>query len=272
MNELSERDLGFLQQIASLYRNVGRGGEFAGAVPSLLHGLCDLCGGPSGTFSDCFKCGQVFRTGQFGELLPDVCAPLFYAISGAQSGQDVYAYKDPAPAQPALRRIKIAVYFFLQFHLQCLDAVTGVAPTHVAAVPSGRGRSPHPLVDVILPFAGRVMEPRSVRRIAPPRADGVRQSVLDPSIVDVGAFTQADHVVVLEDTWTSGASCLSVAVAVRQAGAGVVSVVPFARYMNRTNQATSEWLEAQGELPRYDPAFCPVTRSPKCPSTALKIR
>lgn len=267
MRALNSSELELLRQIARIYLNVGQSG--VNVQTSLFQQLCDLCGTPCGGYPNCFKCGQVFRPGNFGSLLPDVCAPLFYAIRGTQSGVDVRAYKDPFPTEQVLNRIKIVFYFFLELHRECLGVKTGLAPSHVVAVPSGTGRVNHPLVDVLLPFAGRVLEQRSVRRLAPPRAEGERQESIAPGLFDVGSFSSGDHVVVVEDTWTTGANCLSVAVAVRQAGAGTVSVVPLARYLNSRHSDTAEWWRMQGELPPYDPTFCPVTRSPNCPLPPL---
>lgn len=266
MSKFDPDDQKFLARVANVFNNAFRSDASAqGVLLATSSSLCNQCGAPTAGYPMCFKCGQEFRGTPWDHYLPDVCAPLTYAISDQQSGTDIYAYKDPSRAQPALMRLQILVYFFVKYHLSCLASRVGLIPTHAVSVPSGKGRISHPLRDDLLPYLGGVLENREVKRSAPKRAANVRQTALEPSLFDVGEFNETDHVVVLEDTWVSGANCLSLAIALRQAGAGAVSIVPVARLLVPTFKDTKAWLSSNAPLPLYDPLFCPVSRSSICP-------
>lgn len=203
--------------------------------------------------------------GDYGTLGPDICAPLFYAIEGRQSGTDIYTYKKPlGGVNRALERMQAVTYLFVKYHLKCLSSAVNSMVTHVVAVPSGRGRANHPLSTELLPYFGESLIQVEAHRTVPARTKG-RQSVIAPSIFELPQFRSTDHVVVLEDTWVAGASALSLAVAVRQHGAGVVTIVPLARLLEPNYDRTRWWLERNDPLPPYNPEFCPVTRTSECP-------
>ncbi len=259
-------DQQFLARVAHVFSNAFRPDTSKQATLLDTTGtLCGQCGTPTAGYPKCYKCGQEFKGTGWDHLLPNAVVPLSYAISGQQSGIDIYAYKDPRRAQPALSRLQILVYFFVKYHLRCLASQVGLDPTHAVSVPSGKGRRDHPLHLSLLPYFGRDLENQEARRVAPNRAANERQTAIDPNLFDVGKFEADDHVVVLEDTWVSGANCLSLAIAIRRAGAGAVSIVSVARFLVPKFEDTQVWLSEHSPLPPYDPLFCPVSRSSRCP-------
>jgi hypothetical protein len=99
-------------------------------------------------------------------------------------------------------------------------------PTHVAVVPSGRGRpGQHPLWSLVapclaLPRAGLALRGRADQEVRD--ADPERFSA---------QHVQDARVVLLDDTWTSGASAVSAAAALKLAGAQRVAVIVLGRHL-----------------------------------------
>ena len=264
----SPTDQELLAEIAAIFSNAYRENDSKPA-PSLLASLmtlCALCGTPVESHMNCYKCNLAIKNADWARCKPTVIAPLAYAVSGAQSGLDVHKYKEVSGGAPALRRMKILLYLFVVNHLQCIGKDAGIALTHVAAVPSGKGRTYNPLVNSFAPFLSKqglgIVE---LERLAPTRPAGTRQAAIDSELFRVEALSTEDHVLVLEDTWVTGANCLSLAIALSKAGAGAVSIVPMARYLNTGHSLTTNWLSTNSPLPAYDPGFCPVSKSSVCP-------
>lgn len=257
-----------LAEIATIFSNAYResSSEAAPTLLASLNSLCALCGAPVDGFQHCYKCNMACQGTDWVKHKPAVIAPIAYAVGGTQAGLDVHKYKDESGGAHARRRMKILLYLFVKNHLQCLARVTGAALTHVTAVPSGKGRTDHPLVNSFAPFIGKQgLNVIEAERVAPARPSGVRQTGIDSELFKVDSLTADDHVLVLEDTWATGASCLSLAIALSKAGAGTVSLVPLARFLNTQFGPTKSWLDKNMPLPPYDPSFCPISKSPECP-------
>jgi adenine/guanine phosphoribosyltransferase-like PRPP-binding protein len=71
------------------------------------------------------------------------------------------------------------------------------------------------------------------------------------------------HVLIIDDTWTSGGHAQSLALTARAAGARTVTIVVIARWLDTDWPATAGYLEGH---PRRDfnPRICPVTGN-ACP-------
>jgi orotate phosphoribosyltransferase len=95
-------------------------------------------------------------------------------------------------------------------------------------VPSGRGRpGPHPLAALIAPYLAR---PPATLVTAGPADLGCRE--LDPGRFRAIQPLPGAAVLLLDDTWTTGASVQSAALALRAAGARHVAVVVLGRHLN----------------------------------------
>lgn len=93
----------------------------------------------------------------------------------------------------------------------------------------------------------------------------------DPRAVTAANFSvtsavpDASHVLLIDDTWTSGGHALSAALSLKKAGAKHVSILVLARWLTIEWEATtSQWLKRL-DGPDYDPVVCPWTQGP-CPS------
>jgi orotate phosphoribosyltransferase len=64
------------------------------------------------------------------------------------------------------------------------------------------------------------------------------------------------HILLLEDTWTSGGNAQSAALSLRRAGAVTVTVLALARWLKPEEPPPAAFLTSH--LSDYDPAICPL--------------
>jgi hypothetical protein len=199
-------------------------------------GRCVTCHGPSRPgYARCFQCGLHAESAP--GLLADVVVPVAYALKGRGLAQALWRYKSGrAGAQPAQRMLRALLLVFLRDHGPCVWRTAGMPPpTHVSVVPSGRGRpGTHPLATLIGPYLAR---PAAPLRVAGPADPGCRD--LDPGRFQPARPLPGASVLLLDDTWTSGASAQSAAIALRAAGAGHVAVVVLGRHLSAGDLAAS---------------------------------
>src|SRR5262249_21364588 len=147
----------------------------------------------------------------------DVVVPVAYAIKGGPLAKLLWQYKsggrrpgeDVADAAGAVLRALLLV--FLRDHGSCVSRAAGMTgmsgPTHVAAVPTARGRpGSHPLRALVAPYLRSPWAELTTRS----RDEGTRD--LDPGRFAAIAVPGAS-VLLLDDTWTTGASAQSAAMA-----------------------------------------------------------
>jgi hypothetical protein len=154
-----------------------------------------------------------------------------YAVRGGRLATDLWRYKsDRADAGQAGERLREMLAGFLRDHGSAVWQAAGMAggPAAVAVVPSGQGRlGPHPLAHVVaLPVIPLPVIPLTVN----PRAVHARGLTTD--WLRVGAPVAGADVLVVEDTWVSGRSAQSAAVALKLAGARTVAVIVIGRHVN----------------------------------------
>ncbi len=191
-------------------------------------GLCLVCRGPvrSG-YIRCFQC-ELHAQSAPG-LLADTVAPAAYAVKGGPLARDLWLYKSGrAGSGPAGARVLSLLLLLLHEHGPAVWRAAGMSqPSVVCVVPSGRGRpGPHPLRALAAPYLARPW--LSLR----PRPGG------DPwaRALDTGRFQAAglqpgETVLLLDDTWVSGASAQSAAAALKLAGAAAVAAVVVGRHL-----------------------------------------
>jgi hypothetical protein len=151
--------------------------------------------------------------------------PIAYAAKGGEHARNLWRYKSgDAGAAAALRALLMV---FLHDHGPCAWRAAGMtAPTHLAVVPSGRGRpGPHPLWSLAAPYLTVPWAGLSLRS-----RDDQEVRDLDPDRFRAGRLPDA-RVVLLDDTWTSGASAASAAAAIKLAGARSVAVIVLGRHV-----------------------------------------
>jgi len=211
-------------------------------VPPVGPGVCCVCHGPARDGrSVCWCCRRV------GTALADAVVPTVVPVSLFRSGDAMHRvlrrYKD-APSVAA-RRYHASIMTgildgFLATHAACLRRRLGVWDT-VAVVPSARRRSagspsPRPGLHVPEPFdvvvdASRTLAgvPRLRLLVGSTPAGHLRPS---PDAFAVDSDGRGRRVLVVDDTWTTGAHARSAAAAISRVGASVAGVVVVGRVIN----------------------------------------
>ena len=191
-------------------------------------GVCASCRGPIRRgYTYCFQCGLHAESAP--GLLADVVAPVAYAPKGSRLATDLWLYKSARPASArAGAALRALLLVFLHDHGRRVWEQAGMTmPTHACVVPSCRGRpGPHPLQALLrgclaLPWAALVTQPD-----ADPWA-----RALDPGKFRAPRPLTGAAVLLLDDTWTSGGSAQSAAMALKRAGARSVATVVLGRHV-----------------------------------------
>ena len=195
------------------------------------HGQCATCRGPAGGgFARCFQCALHAESAP--GALADVVVPIALAPKGSLYAQVLWQYKSDRVGEPAVRSARQALrallLVFLHDHGRCVwHSAAMPVPTHVSVVPSSRGRpGAHPLRRLALPCVSR---PEARLITTGHEMPGCRD--LDPGRFRAAGPLPGAAVLLLDDTWTSGASAQSAAGALRAAGARHVAVVVLGRHV-----------------------------------------
>jgi hypothetical protein len=207
--------------------------------------LCSVCRGPCGRRSArCYQCDLHLQCAPGS--LADVVVPVAFAIKGGPHARCLWQYKSVRMTAEIVGRAELTVrallLVFLHDHGPCLWRAAGIpGPTHLAVVPTARGRpGAHPLRALV---AEHLTGPWAELR-ARPGGEQVRD--LDPSRFRAAALPGA-KVLLIDDTWTTGSSAQSAAMALRSAGADAVVTVVLGRHVGR----------AEAEHAGLDPAIMP---------------
>ena len=133
---------------------------------------------------------------------------------------------------------------FLREHSDQVWRAAGMAagPELAAIVPSGQGRpGPHPLLEIVASCVDVPIVPLSTAPSAAARARGLADGVAAGWPTIGGAVAGAD-VLLVDDTWVSGASAQSAAAALKAAGARRVALVVVGRHVDPADPRSAEFL------------------------------
>ncbi len=234
----------------------------AGPLPPFDAGAgCAVCRGPVRPgFARCYQCGRHALLGH--GLLADAVVPVSYAIKGTAFADELWRYKSwLAPSASARTSVLALLLAFLNDHGPCVwrDAAMP-APDRLAVVPTGCGRpAPHPLLRLVSPYLRLPVTPLAVR-------PGRQGRDLDLSRFQAGRMPAAATVLLLDDTWVSGASAQSAAAALKLAGASRVAIVILGRHINPADPLSGA-LITRAAPARYDLSTCAVHRPEYRPIT-----
>ena len=213
---------------------------------------CEVCRGPVRPgFARCYQCGR-HALGGHG-LLADAVVPISYAVKGTAFADDLWRYKSGrAPAASAQASVLALLLAFLADHGPCVWRHAGMPPPgRLAVVPTGAGRpGPHPLLRLVSPYLRLPGCPLALR-------PGRQGRELDPDRFGVLGRPAGASMLLLDDTWVSGASAQSAAAALKLAGASHVAVVVLGRHVNPDDPASAPLLTGLAPA-RYDPSACAV--------------
>jgi hypothetical protein len=209
-------------QVTEAYRDVLLG-------PRHGAGVCGICLNLTGGYRRCYACAH-------GGRWLDVVVPISYSVAGEHLHHVLVTYKrGPEPVARELSRQLAAVLGrFLAGHEVCVAQALATSDSAVVTtVPSGdRARErAHPLDRVVGEFVDltrdrfRTLLRRSERPATP--------HVFTPGRYEPTTTLRGENVLLIDDTWTTGANAQSAAAALKRAGAGAVAAVVIGRHLNR---------------------------------------
>jgi len=222
------------------------------AVSPACPAVCALCRGPVRPgFARCYQCARHDLLGP--DLLADAVVPISYAVKGTAFAASLWRYKSrPAPSAAAQTSIRALLLAFLHDHGSCVWRQAGMpAPGRLAVVPTGCGRpGPHPLLALSAPYL-RLPVTRLVIR------PGEQGRDPNPNRFSAERTGPGASVLLLEDTWVSGASAQSAAAALKRAGARHVAVVVLGRHVDPADRLGGPLAARLAPAP-YTAANCAV--------------
>lgn len=217
-----------VDSIAGPYAN------FLVPVPRRAPGVCGVCRrGVEGTYPTCPKCAlEPLGVGRGGA---DVVAFVALAPSQNQLAYELVNYKRVA-TPPSMRQrfstgLAAVLWKWLALHEGCLAREAGVPdfPVVTTVPTSSSGRTaPHPLVTVVSQIVqGSGMR---YRPLLQPSGVPVAQRQFSRHRFNATAALAGEPVLIVDDTWTTGAHAHGAAAALRAAGSGRVAVLAIGRW------------------------------------------
>lgn len=205
-------------------------------------GICPICHSSCpAEYSTCYPCMQA------SQLDPPSILPISMSIDRGPVHRHLRMYKD---APDELTRDRLALRLaallsvFLENHSACVgdwDVVTCVPSQHRVAMAS--------VVAKLQRFQGRSFD---VLR-AQPAASG---RALDPDRFQVASDVSGRRVLLLDDTFTTGASLFSAVAALRRAGSTVVGPIVLGRHVQESWGPSQEMMSWLGDRPWEEHRCC----------------
>lgn len=228
---------------------------------------CAVCYAPTGD-NLCQECALHRR--EFGGDLADETLILTYVQGHRpdgmhQSAHVVFAYKQlPTPDAASATTMKLLIKLATAIHGECAQERSGVAWQAATFVPSAkRPGKEHPVSAVaasVHQLHPQQPQPADKFLITPgPGIDATPRMVrADRFLIPEQSrpIVEGRHVLVVDDTWTSGSKIQSAAVALKRAGAVRVTALCVARWLSWKSDKQREFIRSLDRP--YDPLRCPV--------------
>lgn len=245
-----------LDEVAGPYEN------FLVPVPARGHDICRVCHTAVDGWPTCFPCGQSSKI--IGGASADAVSFVSLAPRDEQMATELASYKDsrtlPRLCQQKTLGLSAVLLKWLLRHEQCLARRAELGTfDFVTSIPSTKGRTPHPLVAVA---AARIVNtPNRYRDLLVVNRTDLddRAPAIDRYRVD--SALQGQRVLVIDDTWTTGAHAQSASAALKLAGASGVGVVAIGRWFNPDYQDQRSWLTRHRAV-GWDWSRCCLETSP----------
>ena len=214
-------------------------------------------------FDDCYPCGHAAAP---RSELCDLVVPIAYGGYSHQSRTLLRDYKAPyrvAPGFEPFRNREEQILFALFVvgaiaHRPCLE-YGGHPLSVIAAVPSTKYGADAPLVTLVDTIAQLMGLPRVVVGYSGPVGDAARAYLPHYYHPDPSDLLEGAHVLVIDDTWVSGARAESTAASLKWEGAHRVTALTAGRWLSRGKAPSDFYFDHAESLPPYDPRICPVT-------------
>ncbi|OBK67149.1 hypothetical protein A5653_17615 [Mycobacterium colombiense] len=247
----------------SLVENAG------GYLRNTIHLPGQTCSACRGTFAmrDGYPmCGPCTFT-YAGANVADITASVIYGVDGTQSAKLMYGYKSTPQSAVLVQRVASLAAVALRGHVKCASKLVGVPCTHWATVPSLQNIAPnHPFREILLGFARADAEIEVVATDAVQGKTKQERRTYNPAFYALKTpVPEGTHVMLVDDTWTSGSHAQSVATVLKQAGAGKVSTLAIARWLDPVDPWSKRVYNASIKTQPYNPNVCPWTGA-ACPT------
>ncbi len=201
-------------------------------------GVCEVCFNFTDGYAQCYACAH-------GQQRLDGVVPISYSIGHEQLHHALASYKRREGETARRLRAELAalLWRFLVGHEKCVARASGASAfSVVTTVPSGSAArdTGHPLRHIV----GDVVDPtrdRHARLLARSDVDCAPRAFSTEKFQAMRPL-HGESVLLIDDTWTTGASAQSAAATLKAAGAGRVAVVVVGRHLNR------EWHENDRRL------------------------
>jgi len=213
---------------------------------------CSYCAGISANpdYRDCYPCNWTYQP---SPETSDKRGFVSYGWDHSQSAHVMYGCKEAVPNRQAYRLVSIMLFYALHEHLHCsADPVHG-PPTAWATVPSLRDRG-HP--QALHTIASGLL--RNMPEATLTRSDDVREpQSLRSENFTVRADVRGQHIVLIDDTWTTGGHAESAVAALKRAGATRVTLLILARWLDPGRGNTDAFMKHELTWD-FDPDRCPL--------------
>jgi predicted amidophosphoribosyltransferase len=200
--------------------------------------VCRVCFNLTDGYGRCYACAH-------GGRWLDAIVPISYSVAGGQLHHALASYKRRRDVVGHRFGLELAavLWRYLVAHEACVRRAAGVdAFAVVTTVPSSDAAADdvHPLHAMVAELVGPVRDryARLLRRSATPSS--VHE--FNARKFETGADLAGRAVLLVDDTWTTGANAQSAAAALKAAGASRVAAVVIGRYLNR------DWPENERRL------------------------
>lgn len=214
---------------------------------------CRICRGPVlPGYALCYQCDQASRV--VGGLLADAVAPIAYAVKGEGLARDLWRYKSGAlgPGEAAERkqaagRIQEMLADFLDEHGPAVWRAARMpdGPSALAVVPSGQGRpGEHPLLAIAEAALARTERPLPVTRLSVRPGVAGHGRYVSTGWLRVDGRVSGRDMLLIDDSWVSGASAQSAAAALKLAGAARVATLVIGRHIDPADPRSRELVHA----------------------------
>lgn len=196
-------------------------------------GVCTVCRSAwSGNYQRCYPCNEAHRAGA-GQLA-DVVVPISIAVKGDQLAVELWRYKNLADAQARAvlqSRLASVLWRFAAMHEACIADYAGASEfDSVTVVPSTSGRVDQPLRHMVASMIPHTRD-RYVDLLVPnPVLPADRQAHLDRFLPAARSDIRGSTVLLIDDTWTTGAHAQSAAWTLKRAGAARVAILVVGRH------------------------------------------
>jgi predicted amidophosphoribosyltransferase len=208
-------------------------------VPAAGPDVCAICHGISlGGYARCYSCKICIEA--VSSPVIQVAPISLYAIPG-QLHHVLRYYKDGAASVRPQFRTQVAAILarFLITHGDCLRQVAGDWD-FITATPSSKGRvGPHPFEEVI--GISRFLQDQ-YKGVLAPGPDTLTFRKASDNGYSVTSSVEGSRILLVDDTYTTGARIQSAASALQLAGATVVAAVPVGRVIRPDyDEETAAW-------------------------------